>query len=141
MIAYRNPQYTNGRAAGSAQSVVELCDPVYYVSPLVTLTRRGYTKHYFEGERRICSSIGGCVVKPCLITAVFESAERSSTTAGTSRVPFSAPDGRYRKHPQDAFFTHGKFSTSCRRFAPSRSVPLRGGGPPLPWFVAAAGRR
>ena len=47
------------RAAGSGQSAVELCDPVYYVSPLVTLTRTGYSKHYFEGGRRICTVIGG----------------------------------------------------------------------------------
>ena len=30
-----------------------------YASPLITLTDRGYTKHYFEGDRRVCSKIGG----------------------------------------------------------------------------------
>ena len=52
-------KYASERAAGSGQSSVELCDPVYYVSPLVTLTRTGYSKHYFEGGRRICTVIGG----------------------------------------------------------------------------------
>ena len=52
-------KYASERAAGSSQSVVELCDPVYYVSPLVTLTRTGYSKHYFEGGHRICTVIGG----------------------------------------------------------------------------------
>ena len=33
--------------------------PTLYASPLITLTRHGYTKHYFEGDRRICSKIGG----------------------------------------------------------------------------------
>ncbi|MBQ7712063.1 MAG: RHS repeat-associated core domain-containing protein [Bacteroidales bacterium] len=56
---HRALKYASERAAGSAQSVVELCDPVYYVSPLVTLTRTGYSKHYFEGGRRICTVIGG----------------------------------------------------------------------------------
>ena len=30
-----------------------------FVSPLVTITKHGYTKHYFEGMNRICSKIGG----------------------------------------------------------------------------------
>ena len=33
--------------------------PTLYASPLVTLTKQGYTKHYFEEGRRICSKIGG----------------------------------------------------------------------------------
>ena len=33
--------------------------PTLYASPLVTLTKHGYTKHYFEEGRRICSKIGG----------------------------------------------------------------------------------
>ena len=33
--------------------------PTLYASPLVTVTRTGYTKHYFEGSSRICSTIGG----------------------------------------------------------------------------------
>ena len=44
---------------GSPYTVASLTNPVVYASPLVTLTKRGYTKHYFEGERRICSAIGG----------------------------------------------------------------------------------
>ena len=44
---------------GSPYTVAPLTNPVVYASPLVTLTRRGYTKHYFEGERRICSALGG----------------------------------------------------------------------------------
>ena len=33
--------------------------PTLYASPLITLTKHGYTKHYFEEGRRICSKIGG----------------------------------------------------------------------------------
>ena len=33
--------------------------PTLYASPLITLTKHGYTKHYFEGGNRICSKIGG----------------------------------------------------------------------------------
>ena len=44
---------------GHTTRVASLTNPVVYTSPLVTLTKRGYTKHYFEGERRICSAIGG----------------------------------------------------------------------------------
>ncbi len=33
--------------------------PTLYASSLVTLTKHGYTKHYFEEGRRICSKIGG----------------------------------------------------------------------------------
>ena len=33
--------------------------PTLYASALLTLTKQGYTKHYFEGSRRICSKIGG----------------------------------------------------------------------------------
>lgn len=36
-----------------------LAYPMLYASPLITLTKHGYTKHYFEEERRICSKIGG----------------------------------------------------------------------------------
>ncbi len=45
--------------ADTQRTLASLTNPVVYASPLVTLTRRGYTKHYFEGERRICSAIGG----------------------------------------------------------------------------------
>ena len=30
-----------------------------YASPLVTINRGGYTKHYFEGSNRVCTAIGG----------------------------------------------------------------------------------
>lgn len=33
--------------------------PMLYASSLITLTKQGYTKHYFEEGRRICSKIGG----------------------------------------------------------------------------------
>ena len=33
--------------------------PTLYASPLITLTPKGYTKHYFEEGRRICSKLGG----------------------------------------------------------------------------------
>ena len=36
-----------------------LAYPTLYASPLITLTKQGYTKHYFEDGRRICSKIGG----------------------------------------------------------------------------------
>ena len=38
---------------------VLLRDPTLYASALVTLTKHGYTKHYYEGTNRICSKIGG----------------------------------------------------------------------------------
>ena len=39
--------------------VSPLVDPTRYASPLLTLSKHGYTKHYFEEGRRICSKIGG----------------------------------------------------------------------------------
>lgn len=33
--------------------------PTLYASPLITLTPKGYTKHYFEEGRRVCSKLGG----------------------------------------------------------------------------------
>ena len=36
-----------------------LQSPVLYANSLITINGKGYTKHYFEGERRICSKIGG----------------------------------------------------------------------------------
>ena len=46
------------QAADSLQNP-PLAIPTLYASALVTLTKEGYTKHYFEGERRICSTLGG----------------------------------------------------------------------------------
>lgn len=40
-------------------SAPTLLYPTLYASSLVTLSRHGYTKHYFEEGRRICSKIGG----------------------------------------------------------------------------------
>ena len=39
--------------------VSPLVDPTLYASPLITITKHGYTKHYFEGMNRICSKLGG----------------------------------------------------------------------------------
>ena len=36
-----------------------LADPTLYASPLITLSKHGYTKHYFEGMNRVCSKLGG----------------------------------------------------------------------------------
>ena len=36
-----------------------LQSPVLYANGLITLNGKGYTKHYFEGDRRVCSKIGG----------------------------------------------------------------------------------
>ena len=36
-----------------------LQSPVLYANSLITLNGKGYTKHYFEGDRRVCSKIGG----------------------------------------------------------------------------------
>ena len=36
-----------------------LVNPTLYASPLITITKHGYTKHYFEGMNRICSKLGG----------------------------------------------------------------------------------
>ena len=32
--------------------------PTLYASELITINEKGYTKHYFEGGKRICSKIG-----------------------------------------------------------------------------------
>lgn len=37
----------------------QLIDPTLYASSLITLTKHGYTKHYYEGTNRVCSKIGG----------------------------------------------------------------------------------
>ena len=29
------------------------------INSLITLNGKGYTKHYFDGDRRVCSKIGG----------------------------------------------------------------------------------
>ena len=29
------------------------------INRLITLNGKGYTKHYFEGDRRVCSKLGG----------------------------------------------------------------------------------
>ena len=36
-----------------------LQSPVLYANSLITINGKGYTKHYFEGDRRVCSKIGG----------------------------------------------------------------------------------
>ena len=36
-----------------------LQSPVLYANSLITLNGKGYTKHYFEGDRRVCSKLGG----------------------------------------------------------------------------------
>jgi RHS repeat-associated protein len=43
----------------SMYSNPQLIYPTLYASPLITLTQRGYTKHYFEEDRRVCSRLGG----------------------------------------------------------------------------------
>ena len=43
----------------SDKDIVLCVHPMLYASPLITLTQHGYTKHYFEEGRRICSKIGG----------------------------------------------------------------------------------
>ena len=43
----------------SSFGIPTLMYPTLYASPLITVTRTGYTKHYFEGSNRICSTIGG----------------------------------------------------------------------------------
>src|SRR5690554_4226812 len=34
------------------------CKQTLYASPLITINDKGYTKHYFEEGKRICSKIG-----------------------------------------------------------------------------------
>ena len=36
-----------------------LQSPVLYANSFITLNGKGYTKHYFEGDRRVCSKLGG----------------------------------------------------------------------------------
>ena len=36
-----------------------LQSPVLYANSHITINGKGYTKHYFEGDRRVCSKIGG----------------------------------------------------------------------------------
>lgn len=59
----RNLKFTSPRL-NIQQNAVSMSNstlvyPTLYASSLVTLNRNGYTKHYFEGENRICSKIGG----------------------------------------------------------------------------------
>ena len=49
----------NAFTFNTVQSVPPLVYPTLYASPLITLTKHGYTKHYFEGMNRICSKLGG----------------------------------------------------------------------------------
>ncbi len=51
------PIMINQNGSGFEQPLLVL--PTLYASPLITLTQHGYTKHYFEEGRRICSKIGG----------------------------------------------------------------------------------
>jgi RHS repeat-associated protein len=46
--------YQNGRIYYKPM----LYKPTMYASELVTISNKGYTKHYFEGGKRICSKIG-----------------------------------------------------------------------------------
>ena len=40
------------------QGTVSMRYATLYASPLVTINRGGYTKHYFEGSNRVCTAIG-----------------------------------------------------------------------------------
>ncbi len=50
--------YVRQNASGH-RNVISLIYPTLYASELITISRNGYTKHYFEGTNRICSQIGG----------------------------------------------------------------------------------
>lgn len=54
-----SPMLNMRQNAVGYRSVSLLVDPTLYASALITLNRNGYTKHYFEGNNRICSKIGG----------------------------------------------------------------------------------
>jgi RHS repeat-associated protein len=54
-----SPQVQGFQNTASFAQNPNLIFPTLYASPLITLTRYGYTKHYFEESRRICSQIGG----------------------------------------------------------------------------------
>jgi RHS repeat-associated protein len=41
------------------QGTVSMRYATLYASPLVTINRGGYTKHYFEGGHRVCTAVGG----------------------------------------------------------------------------------
>ena len=49
----------NAFTFNTVRSVPPLVYPTLYASPLITITKHGYTKHYFEGMNRICSKLGG----------------------------------------------------------------------------------
>jgi len=44
---------------GVPYDYVMLESPTLYASGLITINERGYTKHYFEENKRVCSNIGG----------------------------------------------------------------------------------
>ena len=41
------------------QGTVSMRYATLYATPLVTINRGGYTKHYFEGSNRVCTAVGG----------------------------------------------------------------------------------
>lgn len=53
------PQTRMRQNADVFRSGAALAYPTLYASSLVTVNKNGYTKHYFEGSRRVCSKIGG----------------------------------------------------------------------------------
>ena len=53
------PQTRVRQNAIEAMYVPALAYPTLYASALITLTRNGYTKHYYEGTNRVCSKLGG----------------------------------------------------------------------------------
>ena len=59
----RNFKFTSPRLNmqqnASVMNAPSLIYPTLYASPLITLTKYGYTKHYFEEGRRVCSKLGG----------------------------------------------------------------------------------
>ena len=55
---FTSPQM-NMQQNAQTYSPSSLVYPTLYASPLITISKYGYTKHYFEGENRICSKIGG----------------------------------------------------------------------------------
>ena len=56
---FTSPKLLMSQNASYIRLAPPLVDPTLYASPLLTLSKHGYTKHYFEEGRRICSKIGG----------------------------------------------------------------------------------
>ncbi len=68
---------------GTPYSYHSLETPTLYASGLITINEKGYTKHYFEEGKRICSKIGGGFRYP--VCSLSDTVEGPLTPYNTQR--------------------------------------------------------